>query len=135
MGALYQGDNPGAMVVIDAIESRGSQLGLQIVRLPSLIRRTTQVLSRVRNVIGSEHCLLWMMERSRNSESLSWTSRLSTRCPSWESARILPGALITYGPRLDVVYRRAAYYVDKILSGERAAFPSSSRTSSIFSSI
>jgi putative ABC transport system substrate-binding protein len=28
------------------------------------------------------------------------------------------GGLIAYGPNLDVVYRRAAHFVDKILKGE-----------------
>jgi putative ABC transport system substrate-binding protein len=31
------------------------------------------------------------------------------------------GGLIAYGPKLDIVYRRAAHFVDKLLKGERAA--------------
>jgi putative tryptophan/tyrosine transport system substrate-binding protein len=31
------------------------------------------------------------------------------------------GALCTYGPRLTESYRRLAYYVDRILKGEKAA--------------
>ena len=31
------------------------------------------------------------------------------------------GALLTYGPRLTESYRRAAYYVDRILKGTRPA--------------
>jgi ABC transporter substrate binding protein len=34
MGALYQGDNSGALVVVKAVESRATQLGLQVIRLP-----------------------------------------------------------------------------------------------------
>jgi putative ABC transport system substrate-binding protein len=29
------------------------------------------------------------------------------------------GGLIAYGPNLDIVYRRAAHFVDKIIKGER----------------
>jgi putative ABC transport system substrate-binding protein len=31
------------------------------------------------------------------------------------------GGLIAYGPKLDVVYRRAAHFADKLLKGERAS--------------
>jgi putative ABC transport system substrate-binding protein len=31
------------------------------------------------------------------------------------------GGLIAYGPNLDIVYRRAAHYVDKLIKGERAS--------------
>jgi putative ABC transport system substrate-binding protein len=30
------------------------------------------------------------------------------------------GGLLAYGPKLDIVYRRAAHFVDKLLKGERA---------------
>ena len=30
------------------------------------------------------------------------------------------GGLIAYGPKLDIVYRRAAHFVDKLLKGQRA---------------
>ncbi len=47
----------------------------------------------------------------------------------------MAGAVVAYGPRLSIVYRRAAHYVDKILKARRRAiFLSNSRTSSIFSS-
>ena len=30
------------------------------------------------------------------------------------------GGLVAYGPKLDIVYRRAAHFADKLLKGERA---------------
>jgi putative ABC transport system substrate-binding protein len=40
-----------------------------------------------------------------------------------ESAGADAGALIAYGPNLSAVYRRAAYYIDKILRGARPSDP------------
>jgi ABC-type uncharacterized transport system substrate-binding protein len=34
MAALYQGDNPGAVVIVDEVERKGAGLGLRFVRLP-----------------------------------------------------------------------------------------------------
>ena len=34
MAALYQGDNPGAVVIVNEVERKGEQLGLKFVRLP-----------------------------------------------------------------------------------------------------
>jgi len=31
------------------------------------------------------------------------------------------GGLVAYGPNLDIVYRRAAHFVDKLLKGEQAS--------------
>ena len=31
------------------------------------------------------------------------------------------GGLIAYGPNLEIVYRRAAHFVDKLIKGERAS--------------
>ena len=34
MAALYQGNNPGAVIIIDEVERKGEQIGLKFVRLP-----------------------------------------------------------------------------------------------------
>ena len=34
MGALYQGNNPGAVIIIDEVQRKGEQIGLNFVRLP-----------------------------------------------------------------------------------------------------
>ncbi len=34
IAALYQGNNPGAVVIVDEVERTGAKLGLQVVRLP-----------------------------------------------------------------------------------------------------
>src|SRR5262245_26314721 len=34
MAALYQGNNPGAVIIIDEVQRKGEQIGLKFVRLP-----------------------------------------------------------------------------------------------------
>ena len=34
LGALYQGNNPGAVIIIDEVQRKGEQIGLNFVRLP-----------------------------------------------------------------------------------------------------
>ena len=34
MAALYQGNNPGAVLIVDDVERKGGQIGLKFVRLP-----------------------------------------------------------------------------------------------------
>ena len=41
MGALYQGDNPGAVIIIHEVERKGAQIGLKIERLPVHMTRAT----------------------------------------------------------------------------------------------
>jgi putative ABC transport system substrate-binding protein len=46
-------------------------------------------------------------------------SRLPTM--HYDRASVVAGALMSYGPSLDSLYRRAAYYVDRILKGTKPA--------------
>ena len=63
MGHLYQGDNPGNRVVVDAVEARGAQLGLQLCVFPSSSLKITWVPSRPRRMLGSMGSSSWMMAR------------------------------------------------------------------------
>ena len=64
-----------------------------------------------------------MTERSRNTADKSLSLRQSTLFPivSIYKDFAVSGGLIAYGTNLDVVYRRAADYVDKLIKGETAS--------------
>ena len=123
MGALYQGDNPGALVVVNAVESRGSQLGLQVLRLPVIDPKDYVAAFETagRDQIGA----LFVMDDGAITKQrgliLDLAAKHSLPVVGIYKDFAMAGAVIAYGPRLSVVYRRAADYVDQILKGKRAS--------------
>jgi putative ABC transport system substrate-binding protein len=123
MGHLYQGDNPGNRVVVDAVEARGAQLGLQIVRLPVVEPKDyvgafeTAARARVDGLFVMDDGAITKQRR----EILDLAAKYSLPVVAVYKDFATAGAVIAYGPRLSVGYRRAAHYVDKILKGEAAS--------------
>jgi ABC-type uncharacterized transport system substrate-binding protein len=124
MAALYRGDNPGAVVIVDEVIQRAEPLGLKFVRAP--------VQSGAHDIAGAFDLAdrakteaLFVMDDGAITANREEILRLA-------AARGLPivsiykdfaksGGLIAYGPKLDIIYRRAAHFVDKILRGERVS--------------
>ena len=122
MAALYQGDNTGAVVIVDEVERKGGQLGLTFVRLPvhdpNDYARAFEAASRARSEA------LFVMDDGAITKHRRQILDLAAK-------HLLPvvsiyrdfaesGGLIAYGPSLDTVYRRAAAYVDMLLKGAAA---------------
>lgn len=123
MAALYRGDNPGAVVIVDEVIRKAKPLGLTFVRTP--------VQSGSRDIPGAFDLAdeakaeaIFVMDdgaiTAKRQEVLELAA--SRRIPVVSIYRDFAksGGLIAYGPKLDIVYRRAAHYVDKLLKGERA---------------
>jgi putative ABC transport system substrate-binding protein len=123
MGALYQGDNPGALVVVNAVESRGTQLGLQVLRLPVVDPKDYAVAFETAGRDRIE--ALFVMDdgaiTNQRGLILDLAAKHSLPVVGIYKDFAIAGAVIAYGPRLSVVYRRAADYVDKILKGAAAS--------------
>jgi len=123
MGHLYQGDNPGNRVVVDAVEARGVQLGLKIVRLPVIEPKDykgafeTAARARIEGLFVMDDGAITQQRRQILDLSAKYSLPVVAVYKDFATA----GAVIAYGPRLSVVYRRAAHYVDKILKGEAAS--------------
>jgi putative tryptophan/tyrosine transport system substrate-binding protein len=123
MGALYQGDNRGASVVVDAVASRGTQLGLQVLRLPVVEPKDlagafeTAALARIEALFVMDDGAMTMHRGQILELAVKYALPVLAIYKDFASA----GAIIAYGPRLSVVYRRAAHYVDKILKGKLAS--------------
>jgi putative tryptophan/tyrosine transport system substrate-binding protein len=123
MGALYQGDNPGNAVVANAVESRGTQLGLQVLRLP--VVEPKDYAGAFETAARARIEALFVMDdgaiTKQRAKILALAAKYSLPVVAVYKDFAMAGAVIAYGPRLSVVYRRAAYYVDKILKGQAAS--------------
>jgi len=121
MAALYQGDNPGAVVIIDEVERKGERLGLKFVRLP--VRGPNDYQGAFETATRARSEALFVMDdgaiTKHRREILDLAAKHSLPVVSIYRDFAESGALIAYGPSLDTVYRRAANYVDRILKGTK----------------
>jgi len=123
LGALYKGDNSGALVVANAVKSRGMQLGLQVMLLPVGDPKDyagvfdTAARARIEALFVMDDGAITKQRR----QILDLAAKHSLPVVSIYKDFARAGALIAYGPRLNIVYRRAADYVDIILKGTAAS--------------
>jgi putative ABC transport system substrate-binding protein len=120
LGAFYRGDNPGSLEVVNEIEAASKQLGLQLLRLPVVEPKDYASTFDTATRAGIE--ALFVMDDGAITKQrqlvldLSAKHRLPVVGVYKDFAKA--GALIAYGPSLDLVYRRSAQYVDRLLKGD-----------------
>ena len=123
MAALFQGDNAGAVVIVDEVERKGHQLGLDFVRLP--VHEPKDYAPAFEKAAAANCKALFVMDdgaiTKHRQEILELAAKYRLPVVSIYSDFAKSGGLIAYGPNLDVVYRRAANFVDKLVKGERAS--------------
>ena len=122
MAALYQGNNPGAVIIIDEVERKGEQIGLKFVRLPV---HDEGDLAHAFDIASRDKIeALFVMDdgamTNYRKKILELAAKYALPVVSIYRDFAVSGGLIAYGPDLNVVYRRAANYVDKLLKGEAA---------------
>ena len=122
MAALYQGNNPGAVIIIDEVQRKGEQIGLKFVRLPVKDEHDYAHAFELASQAKSE--ALFVMDdgaiTKHRQQILELAAKHALPVVSIYRDFAASGGLIAYGPDLNVVYRRAADYVDKLLKGEPA---------------
>jgi putative ABC transport system substrate-binding protein len=107
------------VIVANAVESRGTQLGLQVLRLPVVDPKDyagafeTAARARVEALFATDDGAI----TKQRGQILELAAKYSLPVGAVYKDFARAGAVIAYGPRLSVMYRRAAYYVDKILKG------------------
>jgi len=119
VAALFHGDNPGAVIVVDEAERAGTRLGLEFLRVP--VRGAADLPAAFQSAARGRAEALFVMDDGA-------MTKLRTEIVGLAAEHSLPvvsiykdfaeaGALIAYGPSLSAMYRRAADYVDRLLKG------------------
>jgi putative ABC transport system substrate-binding protein len=123
MAALYQGDNPGAVVIVDEVERKGQKLGLKFVRVP--VRDPDDYPRAFEAALQARSEALFVMDDGAITKNRRQILDLAAKhhLPVVSIYRDFAesGGLIAYGPSLNAVYRRAAAYVHMILKGAVAS--------------
>ena len=122
MAALYQGNNPGAVIIIDDVQRKGEQIGIKFVRLPVTTENDLPAAFEAASKAKSKRC--FVMDdgaiTKHRQQIVDLAAKHGLPIVSIYRDFAASGALIAYGPNLDVVYRRAAVYVDKLMKGAPA---------------
>jgi len=123
MAALYRGDNPGAVVIVDEVVKKGEKLGVKFVRTP-VKNDSKQYAEAFEIAKRASSGALFVMDdgaiTADRREILDLATRHRLPVVSIYRDFAKSGGLIAYGPNLNIVYRRAAHFVDKLIKGGRA---------------
>ena len=122
VAVLWYEPNPGSDIAVGAIKAVSRELGLELLLLPvhgrgeligafeTATRGRVEALVVIEDVVATQHRV----------EILNLAATHSLAVVSQYRAFAEAGALLAYGPSTSAMYRRAAYYVDRILKGANA---------------
>jgi putative ABC transport system substrate-binding protein len=122
VAVLWYEPNPGSDIAVGAIKAASRELGLELLLLPvhgrgeligafeAATRGRVEALIVIEDVVATQHRV----------EILNLAATHSLAVVSQYRAFAEAGALLAYGPSTSAMYRRAAYYVDRILKGANA---------------
>jgi putative tryptophan/tyrosine transport system substrate-binding protein len=123
VGVLWNSANPTATRVFKEMEEASPRLGLRIhpmgVRNPDELQKAFEVATRER--VGGLFVIEEAVMASYRTSVLSLASKHRLPAGSQYKEFAEAGGLLTYGPDLPDLFRRAATYVDKILKGAKPA--------------
>jgi putative ABC transport system substrate-binding protein len=123
VGVLFSPTAPSHRPVVQAVETAGEKLRVQLVMVPA---RTVEDFEGAFSTMSREHvggfvvvdAPLTVSHRQRLAE-LALTHRLPGMFGTKENVEA--GGLMSYGPDFNDLVRRAATYIDKILKGAKPA--------------
>jgi len=122
VAVLWYEPNPGAGIAVGAVKAASRELGLELLLLPmhgpgdligafqAATRGGVEALIVIEDVVVTQY----------RGEILNLATTHSLAVVSQYRAFAEAGALLAYGPSTSAMYRRAAYYVDRILKGANA---------------
>src|SRR5262245_2810807 len=114
----------GPAVVLDMreVEATARSLGLEVI--PLEIRRGEDIVPAFEALSGRAEALYVLIDALTNTHRVRInTLALADRLPTMYAVRegVEAGGLMSYGPNIPSLYRRAGDYVDKILRGAKPA--------------
>jgi len=123
LAVLWIPGEPGRQVQAKEAELAARALGLQVqlvgVRSPAELDDVFKVMGRERlDAVVIQASQMTFAHRARIAE-LAASNRLATI--AWSGDMVEAGILMSYGASIPDLHRRAAYYVDRILKGAKAA--------------
>ena len=121
VGVLVNAENPAAVAELGEIQAAGRALGLEIA--PVQIRRAEDIAPAFEGLKGRADALYVSPDPLINTNRLRINIlALGARLPTMHNFReyVESAGLMSYGPNLSDLFRRAADFVDKILRGAKA---------------
>ena len=116
---LFNADNPGQTPQIVELEQVSAQLGLEFLPLP--VRGPSDFPGAFQAATRARAEALFVLDdttvTNHRAEILRLAAHHALPVVSRYKEYVEAGGLMAYGPTLLPVYRRAAYYVDRILKG------------------
>jgi putative ABC transport system substrate-binding protein len=123
VAVLWNATNPAAAGFLGETEAAAHALGLQLhavaVRNPADLDRAFEVIARTQPSALITLADGMLLDNRRRIVAFAAQRRLPALFPDRDFAEA--GGLMTYGPNLAANFRRAAYYVDRILKGAQPA--------------
>jgi putative ABC transport system substrate-binding protein len=121
VAVVWNSGNPGVAIVLREMEAASPQFGLQLQILPA---RSANDLPRAFEAITNGRAdVVFVLDdvliTAHKQQILDWTSKNRLPVISLYREFSEAGALIAYGPSIREMYRRAAYFVDRILRGAK----------------
>jgi putative tryptophan/tyrosine transport system substrate-binding protein len=123
VAVLWNADNPYSVLVFKETQAGGRTLGIEVRSLE--VRRPDDFDSALEAARGLRPDALITVEDPLTADHRTRIAEFTARqqLPSLHGIRefVAVGGLISYGPNIADLFRRAAYYVDKILRGAKPA--------------
>jgi len=122
VAVLWTAANQGQALALQETEAGAKTLGLELVAIP--VRGPADLEGAFNAVISSgAEALIELPSLPLPGTKTVADFAARARLPSIHSAResVLAGGLLSFGPNYPSLYRRAAYFVDKILKGASPA--------------
>jgi putative ABC transport system substrate-binding protein len=123
VAVLWNAANPSHVSFLRETEAAARALGLQLhaveVRSPADLDRAFEAIARTRPSALITLADGMLVDNRTRIVAFAAQSRLPAVFPDRDFAEA--GGLMTYGPNLAANFRRAAYYVDRILKGAKPA--------------